>query len=368
MRVDAFSLATDHPADVRGLQALLDDGRVAPEALVCVLGKTEGNGGRNDFSRDLAVRALEDLLAPRLGLPAAQVQDRVVFSLSGGTEGVVSPHVVAFARSGAWSEQPGPKRLVVGTAHTRPFAPAEIGRMAQIEETARAVAELAAELRLAPADVHLVQMKGAIPPADHAAIEAAHRAGRPLRSNMIFSRAASALGVALALGEVARGDLCDEAVCSEWSLYSGVASCSAKPGLPRTEILLFGNSAHARGDLVIDHTVLNDILDVEAARGLLARLGLPVAGGQLSPEQRAQLVGVFAKSEADPRGTIRGRRHTMLSDDDIDDTRHSRGALAAVLASIVGDTRIYVSTRAEHHGPPGGGPLAVIARVAQSAR
>jgi cyanuric acid amidohydrolase len=26
-------------------------------------------------------------------------------------------------------------------------------------------------------------------------------------------------------------------------------------------------------------------------------------------------------------------------------------------------TRVYVSTRAEHHGPLGGGPLALLARV-----
>ncbi|MDC0673244.1 ring-opening amidohydrolase [Nannocystis radixulma] len=363
MRVDAFKLPTDGPADVRGLQALLDDGAVRADQLVCVLGKTEGNGGRNDFTRDLAMRALEDLLAPRLGLPPPRVQDRVVFSLSGGTEGVVSPHVIAFARSGTWSEEPGPKRMVVGTAHTRPFAPAEIGRMPQIVETARAVAELARELRLDPADVHLVQMKGAIPHADHEAAQAARRAGAPLRNDMVHSRAASALGVALALGEVARGDLSDAVVCDDWSLWSGVASCSAKPGLQRTEILMFGNSAHAGGDLVVGHTVLQDILDVAAVRDLLARLGLPVAGGQLSPEQRAHVVGVFAKSEADPRGSIRGRRHTMLTDDDIDDTRHSRAALAAVLASVVGDPCVYVSTRAEHHGPLGGGPLAIIARV-----
>ncbi|HEY8376600.1 MAG TPA: ring-opening amidohydrolase [Nannocystis sp.] len=371
MRVDAFSLATDHPADVRGLQALLGAGgapaRLRAEDIVCVLGKTEGNGGRNDFTRDLAMRALEDLLGPRLGLPREQVQDRVVFSLSGGTEGVVSPHVVVFARSGTWSKEPGPKRLVVGTAYTRAFAPHEIGRMPQIEETARAVAELARELRLDPADVHLVQMKGAIPRASHDEAEAARRAGRPLRNDMVHSRAASALGVALALGEVPREALSDDVVCADWSLYSGVASCSAKPGLPRTEILMFGNSAYATGDLVIDHTVLQDILDVGAVHTLLARLGLPVQGGQLTPEQRARVVGVFAKSEADPRGTIRGNRHTMLTDDDIDDTRHSRAALAAVLAGVVGHTRIYVSTRAEHHGPLGGGPLAIIARTDERA-
>ncbi|MBK9754821.1 MAG: hypothetical protein IPO88_15225 [Nannocystis sp.] len=37
--------------------------------------------------------------------------------------------------------------------------------------------------------------------------------------------------------------------------------------------------------------------------------------------------------------------------------------LASVIAATLGDTRIYVSTRAEHHGPLGGGPLAILART-----
>jgi cyanuric acid amidohydrolase len=53
----------------------------------------------------------------------------------------------------------------------------------------------------------------------------------------------------------------------------------------------------------------------------------------------------------------------MLSDDDISDTRYSRCVLSSVLAATLGDTRVYVSTRAEHHGPQGGGPLAMIVRA-----
>ena len=87
---------------------------------------------------------------------------------------------------------------------------------------------------------------------------------------------------------------------------------------------------------------------------LIAMTGDPFAAVSVS---LSRIVGVFAKSEADPRGTVRGRRHTMLSDDDISDTRYSRCVLSAVLASVLGDTRVYVSTRAEHHGPLGGGPL-----------
>lgn len=337
MRVDAFNIPTAHPADVSGLERLIGAGRIKPEEVVCIIGKTEGNGGRNDFTRDLAMLAFEDLFSRHLGIPREEVVDRMIFSLSGGTEGVVSPHIIVFTRSeGSGS---GAKRLTLGIGYTRVFTAAEIGRMAQIEETARVIRDIVSDLGVDPKDVHLVQMKGAIPPGGG-------------RSNMIYSRGASALGAALALGEVDRARLSDDVVCEDWSLYSSVASCSAKPGLTRTEIMVMANSASAGGDLVIDHTVLQDMLDVASMHALLARL-----------EPRKELVGVFAKSEADPRGTIRGKRHTMLTDDDISDTRYSRCVLSSVIASVTGDPAVYVSTRAEHHGPLGGGTMAVIARL-----
>ncbi len=36
---------------------------------------------------------------------------------------------------------------------------------------------------------------------------------------------------------------------------------------------------------------------------------------------------------------------------------------ASVLASIIGDTTIHISRRAEHHGPSGDGTLAILART-----
>lgn len=360
MKIDAVNIATSHPADVSGLEQLFDSGRMAPEDVICIIGKTEGNGGRNDFTRDLAMTAFEELFSRRLGIARETVVQRMIFSLSGGTEGVVSPHIVVFAKSDGGVPVPGQKRLALGIGHTRDFAPDEIGRMAQIEETTRVIRGVVAEIGADPRDVHLVQMKGAIPPFTY---DEAQAASRPILADMVHSRGASALGAALALGELDAAQLSDTAVCRDWSLYSGVASCSAKPGLTRTEVMVLANSASWGGELVIDHTVLRDMLDVRSMHALLGRLGMPPRDGQLDDEQRQRLVAIFAKSEADPRGTIHGKRHTMLTDDDISDTRYSRCVLSSVIASVTGETAVYVSTRAEHHGPAGGGSMAVIARA-----
>jgi cyanuric acid amidohydrolase len=101
---------------------------------------------------------------------------------------------------------------------------------------------------------------------------------------------------------------------------------------------------------VIDHDVMRDAIDADAARRILARLG-------------GEVVAVLAKAEASPSGEIRGRRHTMLDDSDIHSTRHARALVGGVLAGVIGDTLLYVSGGAEHQGPAGGGPVAIIGRA-----
>lgn len=61
--------------------------------------------------------------------------------------------------------------------------------------------------------------------------------------------------------------------------------------------------------------------------------------------------------------SIAGSRHTMLTDSDINSTRHARAAVGGVIASMAGHTAVYVSGGAEHQGPAGGGPIALISRV-----
>lgn len=73
----------------------------------------------------------------------------------------------------------------------------------------------------------------------------------------------------------------------------------------------------------------------------------------------SQIVAVMGKTE--DNGCVND--HTMLIDSDIQATRHARAAVGAVLASVVGQTALYVSGGAEHQGPAGGGPVAALVRV-----
>lgn len=167
---------------------------------------------------------------------------------------------------------------------------------------------------------------------------------------MAYSRAASALGVAVALGEIELEQLSSADICSNYSFYSSVASTSAGVELQNCEILVLGNSHHSTSSFVIGHSVMQHALDANAILQAINSTGQPVD----------QVVNVFAKAEADPSGLTLGRRNTMLDDSDISHTRMARAVVGAVVASVVQDPMVYVSGGSEHQGPPGGGPVAAI--------
>jgi cyanuric acid amidohydrolase len=52
----------------------------------------------------------------------------------------------------------------------------------------------------------------------------------------------------------------------------------------------------------------------------------------------------------------------MWDDSDVQASRHARALVGGVLAGVIGRTDLFVSGGAEHQGPDGGGPIAVIAR------
>ena len=125
------------------------------------------------------------------------------------------------------------------------------------------------------------------------------------------------------------------------------------------EIVVFGMSRAWSGSLAIDHAVMTDAIDIEPVRAALGRLGFATAG-QLPAADRSKLLAVLAKAEASHDGRLRGYRHTMLDDSDISSTRHARAFVCGALAGLVGHGEIYVSGGAEHQGPDGGGPVALI--------
>ncbi|GAA5138417.1 ring-opening amidohydrolase [Alloalcanivorax gelatiniphagus] len=352
MRTRVLRFPCSGPDDLAPLHQALAEGRLHPERVVAVLGKTEGNGCVNDFTRAFATTVLKRFFAERLELPEDTVAERIALVMSGGTEGGLSPHWLVFEVDDAASPAPEQPGLAAGIAFTDRFAPEQIGRLDQVRVTAEAVRRAMATAGIERAeDVHYVQIK--CPLLTAARCEDARRRGATVATSdtyesMGFSRGASALGVALALGEVEQTALSDAAICHDFDLWSGRASTSAGIELMRNEILVLGNAPGWDPALRIGHDVMADALDGEALDRARATLG------------DGSLVALLAKAEPSRSGHIRGQRHTMWDDSDINATRHARALVGGVLGGRTGDLALFVSGGAEHQGPDGGGPLALI--------
>ncbi len=234
--------------------------------------------------------------------------------------------------------------------------------MRSLPQCGRALADLSIG---DPAEVHYVQVKG--PLLTPAAIADATSRGatvvtRDPNGSKAYARGATALGVAVGLGEVDRTALVQEQITRDATLYSRVAATSAGGELTDCEIVLLANSPTATPEYRIAHSTLRDAVDLESVLECLRSAGLRF-DCLPSDEQRSRIAAVFAKAAAAPDGAIRGRRTTMLSDADINFERHARAALGGVITSVTGDPRIFVSGGTEHQSPPGQAPFAAIVQT-----
>ncbi|MEA2623089.1 MAG: cyanuric acid amidohydrolase [Chloroflexota bacterium] len=366
MRVAVHRYGMANPADVSALSGEIAAGRIDPARIVAIIGKTEGNGGANDFTRALATLSVATVLAAATGETQADVIERVALVWSGGCEGVLSPHMTVITRDDGVPATNGGGGLAVSVQRTRAIQPEEVGTLAEVAEVAAATRRALADLSISdPADVHYVQVKG--PLLTPAAIAAAIARGGTVvttdpNASKAYARGAKALGVAVALGEVDEDALTDAAITRDSRLYSSVAATSAGGELTACEVVLFANSPSAVADYRIGHATLRDTVDAEGVLACLRSAGLPI-DCLPTGEQRDRVAAVFAKAAASPDGQVRGRRTTMLSDADINYERHARAALGGVIASITGDPQIFVSGGTEHQCLPGEAPIAAIVRA-----
>ena len=351
-----------HPSDWSPLQCLITAGTIRPREIVAVLGKTEGNGCVNDFTRAYASDTLRAMLT---NVNELSEQALPVIVMSGGTEGVLSPHATVFVRRpvhSAAERLPSEPGLMIAAGRSATLPPEHLGTIKQAEQVADTVRQCLRQGEIARADVAYVQVKCPLLTAARikdAASRGAAVATEDTYHSMALSRAAAALGVALALVEVTAQHLDGVTIGKAPHLYSAVASASAGIELDHHEVFVLGQSLLATGDLRIGHAVMQHPLDVAAFARALA------GAARSAPDAEARLanvVQVLAKAEAPPDGTVLGSRHTMLDDSDIPHSRMARAVVGAVLASAAQRTALYVSGGAECQGPPGGGPLAVIYR------
>jgi cyanuric acid amidohydrolase len=263
---------------------------------------------------------------------------------------VLSPHVTFIVRSTS-NEHTG---LVAAVGHTEDLAPHEIGTESHADIVSSRVKDMMKHLKVKPEDVQLVLVKcPLLTSAKLAAIRADGR--KPLTSDtyesMAISRYASALGIASALGEMPEADVAS--ALQSKAAWSAKANCSSGAELEDNHIFVLASNSKVSTSAPCLNAIskpMSDAIDADVVLELLSQV----------KREGGKVLQVFAKAEADPRGIVRGSRHTMNTDSDIHSTRHARAAVGGLLAGLTGDTQIYVSGGAEGQGAPGGGSLCVV--------
>ena len=359
MAIEVAKVILGSVQDASGLEERILAGQFTADQVLAVIGKTEGNGGVNDFTRILADQAFRRVLV-RLGKRSESQIEKIPMVWSGGCDGVITPHATVFAKN----DKTGPAsedRLVIGTAMSPKILPEDIGRPAMVEKVAEGVRAAMRDAGIAnPRDVHYVQTKTPLLTID-STLDAESRGKTvacEVHDSMGVSNGTTALGIGVALGEIAMPRA--EQICKDLDLYSSVASCSSGVELDAAQVVLLGNKAGAGGRYRIGHSVMKDALDIDGIYAAIRDAGLHLPERARAEDLKGRLVNCFMKCEADRRGTLRGRRQIMLDDSDVHHHRHSKAAVGGVAAAAIGDPAVFVSVDAMHQGPHGGGPVIAI--------
>lgn len=359
MAIEVAKVELKSVQNASGVEDQIMAGTFTADQVIAVIGKTEGNGGVNDFTRILADQAFRRVLLKHGARSEGEIA-QVPMVWSGGCDGVLTPHATVFARN----DKVGPaskSRLAIGTALSVELLPEDIGRPAMVEKVAAAVKAAMKDAGIDdPGDVHYVQTK--TPLLTIESVRDAEGRGQhvacEVHESMGVSNGTTALGIAVALGEIAMPRA--EQICKDLDLYSSVASCSSGVELTQAQVVLLGNKPGAGGRYRIGHAVMRDALDMDGIYNSIRNAGLTLPERPRAEDLGGKLVNCFLKCEADRTGLLRGRRQIMLDDSDVHHHRHSKAAVGGVAAAAIGDPAVFVSVDAMHQGPHGGGPCIAI--------
>ncbi len=365
MAVEVVKVEIKSVSDASGLAEYIEEGRFAADEVVGVVGKTEGNGGVNDYTRILADRAFREVLEDLGSRSKADIAE-IPMVWSGGCDGILTPHATVFAEVDKPGD-PTKDRLVIGTAMSDVIKPEDIGRPKMVETVAAGVRKAMEDAGITdPKDVHYVQTKTPLLTVE--TIKDAASRGHTVFTedtldSMGVSNGTTGLGIAVGLGEIEMPEADD--IYRNFDLYSSVASCSSGVELDRAQIVLFGNRAGAGGRYRIGHSVMKDALDIDGIYEAIEDAGLELPDRPRAEDLDGKVVNCFMKCEADRRALLRGRRQIMLDDSDVHHHRHSKGAVGAIAALAINDPAVFVSVDAKHQGPHGGGPAIAIVDVGE---
>lgn len=329
------------PGDVSELKTLIEKGEVKPTEIKAIIAQTEGDG----YARGYATLAFQVLLSNYLNISHQEVFDQIPMMMIGKTGGLMTPHYTLFLKKES-KESHNDKRFAFGIASTPVLEPAQIGTLEQVDLVSEAVREAIKDAGITSVeDVKCVEVKC------------------PWGVGGAMAKAASALGSAVALKEIDRKQLTEDAINRDHRLYSEKTSVSAGQEQTSARIIVMGNSTTSSSDLKIGAGIMEDAMDLEGLYRAFRDVGI-TSGSYLDQAMQKRVVQVFVNAGADAIPDIRGKRHTMHTDALAMHAGIIAKAVAnAVVGSYVGETRILCSAGSEHQGPQGANLIAPVVRI-----
>jgi cyanuric acid amidohydrolase len=342
MSVEVISFDMQAPDDlsvVKGDMQQRDPSRIRRFALMMRVA-----GEYTDGSREKARAAVESFLKEK------NLADRSEYVTVIGAEGASTPCGYAFIESNEQKSSSGPRRLAMGLARAVP-PPEELTGTAEFAFKVEAV--VAAAIRdggMSPGDVETVIVN--VPQPTTGDIGARARKGR----------AAAALGAGLALGEIAKASLRDDAIGTDHSLYAARVQTFTGPAIHNIEVIAIGNVAGAGGDLVACNVITKDLIDVRPLKRKLMQAGLKLdEDGELDT---SRLMATLAKIGVAPSGRVCDAPTTIF-DSVTPPEKHVRAALSGALGATLHTTRLFSTFDPIQQAPIGGGTICCIIREAK---
>ena len=325
----------DGPGDTAPLAAWLD--RLPRERIerLAIFGKVEGPATLNDYSRDLAQVATDNVIAKAGG----NLSERTFRMFSTGCEGIATPVTVMVARLSGGKADFGSAAvgLTIGMARSAPLPKFPRCGQDHVDAAASAVADAMTDAGLRPEQVKLVLLKSPIllpgsVPHDSGAL--ARHAG-----STGSSRGAAAVGAGVALGEIERAALGTDPIGRQ-NVYATRAMAFSGIEVDFVEVVVLGERPGGDPRYGIACVQIADLLDSEGFARLKDEVG---ANADL----------VFFKAGISADGRLRGRRTTVLGSEWPAD-KQLRAAASGLIAAHFSTTCAFISGGAEHQAPPGG--------------